>query len=351
LSRSHQICNKTAIPRRKTNCVNLLLGLEDSSEVAERMVLAAAAEAYSGARFELVVLADGRRLVHKHLPREGDWLTRLTAGDGRMRLLWDSGTLAQVGATVDHAVVAVVPCNGADVVVMRDVADVLIPSGTTVSSEVACRLLAGLGAFHQTWEGREIDGLCRPEDRYRLFAPRLHHSDSGPNRHPLRDRILAGWDAFADLVPTDVAEAVFAVHERPEPLAEALMAAAPATLLHGDAKLENLGLDVDRLVAIDWGELTGIGPAEIDVAWFAVMSGWRIDGMPGDVFAAYDRQAGRRLDPKALDLACIGSLAQMGFRMAGRCRAADEQTRARAATLLAWWVARVRDALSIWSPA
>ena len=129
------------------------------------------------------------------------------------------------------------------------------------------------------------------------------------------------------------------------------MAAAPATLLHGDAKLENLGLDGERLVAIDWGELTGIGPAEIDVAWFAVMCGWRTDGLPGDVFAAYDERAHRRLDPTALDLACIGSLAQMGFRMAGRCRANDAQTRTRAATLLAWWTARVRAALSTWSPA
>jgi aminoglycoside phosphotransferase (APT) family kinase protein len=84
----------------------------------------------------------------------------------------------------------------------------------------------------------------------------------------------------------DVAEAIFAVHADPEPLAEALLASAPATLVHADAKLENLGFDGDRLVAIDWGELTGVGPPEIDVAWFAVMSGWRLDCMPDEVFAA-----------------------------------------------------------------
>src|SRR3979409_1624543 len=101
-------------PRRQ----NMLLG------VAQRTALVAAAEAYSGARFEQVVMADGRRLVLKHLPPEGDWLTRFTNGDGRARLLWDSGTLAQVGATIDHTIEAIVPFNGADVVVMRDVADV-----------------------------------------------------------------------------------------------------------------------------------------------------------------------------------------------------------------------------------
>src|SRR5205823_12486219 len=128
----------------------------------------------------------------------------------------------------------------------------------------------------------QMDGLCRPDVRYRLFAPSLHGLDSGPNPHPAQDLILTGWQLFAEMVPADVAEAVFAVHARPERLAAALMASAPATLVHGDAQLENLGLDGDRLVAIDWGELTGIGPAEIDVAWLAVMSCWRMDDLPGE---------------------------------------------------------------------
>jgi hypothetical protein len=329
--------------------MTLVPGLDESSEVAERMVLASASEAYSGARFEHIVLRDGRRLVLKYFPREGDWLTRATAGMGRTRRLWDSGSLAQVESVVDHAIVAVVPFDGADVVVMRDVSDVLIPAGTIVSSSIARRLLAGMAAFHQAWDGRELGGLCTIEARYRLFAPGLHRSSTAPNGHPARDLILAGWQAFGDLVPTDVADAVFAIHEHPEPLAEALLAAAPPTLVHGDAKLENLGLSADRLVAIDWGELTGIGPAEVDVAWFAVMCGWRVEGMPSDAFGMYDEHAGRRLNPRALDLACIGSLAQMGFRLAGRCRADDEKTRARATLLLAWWVARVRDGLSRFS--
>ena len=128
------------------------------------------------------------------------------------------------------------------------------------------------------------------------------------------------------------------------------MASAPATLLHGDAKLGNFGLDGDHLVGIDWGELTGVGPAEIDVAWFAVTSGWRIDWLPDQVFTAYSQQADRPLDARALDLACIGSLAQQGFRMAGQQRAEGEATRARASVLLGWWVDRVRQALLTWSP-
>jgi aminoglycoside phosphotransferase (APT) family kinase protein len=78
-----------------------------------------------------------------------------------------------------------------------------------------------------------------------------------------------------DVVPAEISEAVMAVHEDPTGLAEALMASAPPTLVHGDDRLENFGLNGNRLVAIDWGELTGIGPAAIDVARLAVTSGWR----------------------------------------------------------------------------
>ena len=121
---------------------------------------------------------------------------------------------------------------------MRDVTDFLLPAGSAVSRTTACRLLAGLAALHRAWEGRAIDGLCRPEARYELFAPGPHASDNGPNPHPNRSLILAGWEAFAELVPTDVAQPVFAVHAHPESLV------VP----------ENLGLDGDQLVAIDWGE-------------------------------------------------------------------------------------------------
>jgi len=131
-----------------------------------------------------------------------------------------------VAATVDHAVIAVVRSHDADVVVMRDVAEFLVPVGTSISSEVVCRLLQGISALHQSWEGRVFDGLCRPGARYRMFAPVFHASDSGPNRHPARDELLAGWEAFADLVPTDVVDAMFAVHDRAELLGDALKSLA-----------------------------------------------------------------------------------------------------------------------------
>ena len=100
----------------------------------------------------------------------------------------------------------------------------------------------------------------------------------------------------------------------------------PLTLLHGDAKLENLGLGADGPVLIDWGDLTGFGPIEVDVAWYALKGGARIEADVGDLFADYEAVSGRRLDPRALDLVCLGSLAQMGFRMAASARHGETTT-------------------------
>src|SRR5437016_2285344 len=65
----------------------------DLSAVASRRPLGDLTAAYSGARLEEVVLDDGRRLVLKHLPSAGDWLTRATHGAGRLHTLWESGLL------------------------------------------------------------------------------------------------------------------------------------------------------------------------------------------------------------------------------------------------------------------
>jgi hypothetical protein len=213
-------------------------------------------EAFSGARLELVELPDGRRIVLKHLPSEGDWLTRATDGSGRVRRLWESGLLARLRPLVDHTIIDVRSADGHDLVVMRDAAGDLLPRGSQATSRAL---------------------LTR-----------------GAGRPPLADRIVHGWELFEPHVDHDVAAAVFAVHRDPEPLGRRL-ARFPSTLLHGDAKLENLGLSSHGLVAIDWGDLTGFGPREVDVAWFALKGTARIGCSPGEIYSPTTRR--RRADP------------------------------------------------------
>jgi hypothetical protein len=319
----------------------------------------AAGPVVSGSRFERGVLGDGRELVLKHLPAEGDWLTRFSGGLGRARALWDDGVLEALAAHVDHAVVAMLREDDHDVVVMEDVAVHLLPRGRRLSSDAVDGLLGGLGRLHREWEGSDLSGLCSPADRHRIAAPAFHRDDTGPDPCPFRGFVLRGWEAFSAQVPDDVSSAVFAVLDDLDALGRQLEEVVPPTLLHGDAKLGNLGLRGEHLVALDWGELTGTGPAEMDVTWFAATSTyggpgggtWAVDAMPDDVFRAYETRSGRHLDPHALDLACIGTLAQHGFLLAGvSALSPDSATGARASQQLDWWVARVGRALETWSP-
>jgi hypothetical protein len=294
---------------------------------------------------ERIELPDGRRFVAKHLPAEGDWLTRATGGRDRLRRLWETGLLERVGDVADHTIVDIHSVDDHDVVVMRDAGEELLPPSTPVARATSRLLLTGLARLHEHFRGIEANDLCAPAARYAMFAPDFHATDAPAGRHPMADRIVRGWTIFADQVAADVVDAVFGVHRDPSVLGSELVA-RPGTLLHGDVKLENLGLSSDqRLVTIDWGELTGVGPREIDVAWYALKSAGRVRCTPDEIFADYDDVSPEPMDAAVLDLVCIGSLAQMGFRFALSAYDVGPEPAASARALLDWWTDRVRAAL------
>jgi hypothetical protein len=311
---------------------------------SERHQLTDVTEAFSGARLEQAELPGGASVVIKFLPREGDWLTRATGGAGRLRRLWESSLLHRVEPFVDHTILDIDAIGGEEVVVMRDAREDLLPARTPVSIGTSAGLLTGLASMHLHCSSEHVDGLCSIAARYAMFAPAFHAADSGAGRHPMADRFQLGWNLFAEHADRDLADAIFAVHREPERLGRRLEQ-FPPTLLHGDAKLENLGRTNNRIVAIDWGDLTGIGPREVDVAWYALKGAARIGCAPGELFTQYEQVSGAHLEPEAVDLVCVGSLAQMGFRLAlGAFDKGPEPTEI-ASTQLEWWQTRVHAAL------
>jgi hypothetical protein len=313
----------------------------------------------TGSTFERARLRDGRKVVLKHLSPDGNWLTRMANGLGRARALWEDGVLERVRAAIDHPILAMRREDDHDVVVMEDVSEFLVPWNDRIAMPIVEELLGGLADLHREFEDHELTGLCTPADRQRLSSPAFHRNDVGPFLCPFGMMLADSWEYFAEQAPDDVVRAVFAVHDDPEPLGTQLLEAGTPTLLHGDAKADNMGLRDGRLILIDWGEITGTGPAEMDVAWFAAAntfwmpgsSTWSIDVLPDELFRVYETRAGRPLDPRALDLACIGMLAQCGGVLSVMAvTAADSDYGPRAVQLLDWWVARVRRALETWSP-
>jgi hypothetical protein len=178
-----------------------------------------------------------------------------------------------------------------------------------------------------------------------MFAPSLHAPTDQPGTHPARELILTGWTLFAEVAPAEVVDVVFAVHDGTVCLSQCL-GSRPTTLVHGDAKLANLGLGPDGLIAIDWGDLTGFGPPEVDAAWYALMNEPRLGLTADETFADYDAVAMQPLDPVALDICCIGSLAQMGFKLTGAAiNGTNPDTRRRSKACLDWWCRRVQVVL------
>jgi hypothetical protein len=128
------------------------------------------------------------------------------------------------------------------------------------------------------------------------------------------ERLLAGWDAFDRIAPTEARALIDGLSRDPSPLLAAL-GRLPATGLHGDLKLANVALlDDGRVGLIDWGMMT-LGPVAVDLGWMLVSNSAAIPIGPAEAFARYRLAAERvardpmRLGPVWSDRAGIGAAA------------------------------------------
>jgi hypothetical protein len=309
----------------------------------------AAGQANSGASLESVVLDDGTRLVVKRFSAASDVIMRLTHDQGRAATLWTSGVFDRVPFVVEHATIAAAPEDGGWILVMRDVGETLAGWDRVLTREQCRRLLAAAAAMHAAFAGERLAGLCPTIDWIAFMTPpvmgTVRNDPSG-----LPDWTLQGWATFFDVIPTDIAEAIAAVHADPAPLAAELERCAP-TLVHGDLSAGNVGFTPDRVVFLDWG-LANAGPAELEVAAFLANCRWLAGPDPDAIVAEACAAAGERHDERALQLAFLAAFASYGWLHAYRTFTNPRPERQPLEqSYLQWWVGRVRDALeSTWSP-
>jgi hypothetical protein len=306
------------------------------------------ADGRSGSTLERVTLADGRVVVVKRVAPAWDWIMRATHDRGRIAELWSSGLLARVPAEIEHGVLGVEADGESWLVVMHDLAATLLPDGARLSRARHRRVLHAAAALHAAfWSAPREPALCSLADRYSFLSLDTARRDQGP----LAGAILRGWERFAELAPADVGEAVLALAQQPEPLVTALQR-FPATLVHGDLKLGNVGFAPGRVVLVDWGTQTGWAPPAVEWAWYLAINASRIDAGRDELLADARAAAGERHDEGALRLALLGGLVQLGWDKALQASEhPDAAVRAREADDLAWWVRHARSALEAWPPA
>jgi len=310
----------------------------------------AASDGRSGSLLERVTLADGEAVVVKHARAASDWIMRATHDDGgRVATLWSSGLLRRVPAVIEHAILAVERDGDGWLVVMRDLSAALLPDAARLSRTRSRRVLEAAAALHAAFRDQPPVALCSLADRYGFLSPATARREAGgPDQVP--KLIARGWERLPELLPADVAEAVLAVAERPEPFA-AELARFPATLVHGDLKLGNVGFLGERVVLLDWGTQTGWAPPAVEVVWYLAVNASRIDATREQVLDDFRAAEGERHDEDALRLALLGGLVHLGWDKALHATGhPDPAVRAWERADLDWWTARARDALERWSP-
>jgi hypothetical protein len=294
---------------------------------------------WTGSSLSRVVLPDGQAFVLKHLRPEHDWITRLSHGYGRVQHLWRSGVFAALDPVVEHGVVGVIEGHGAEALVMRDLTGSLNAPDCFLDREHVEALMAVLARFHTFAEGLEVAGLCSIAESANLMNPDLHRTDRGENRlEGGGDALQRGLDYLVSRAGGEAGEALAAYYgDIPGFEAAVLEATERPTLVHGDTRVENVGVAGGRLVAVDWGDLTLIGPREWDVVAFTVQAAEVHTGASvNEIRSLYERHAPQPLDDELLRLSWLRHFAGYGVANVGElAAAADDDARRRMKARLA----------------
>jgi hypothetical protein len=174
---------------------------------------------------------------------------------------------------------------------MHDVSPALVPPGDDpIDIEQLERSLRALGLLHSRFYGFPARllaglGLCTPMQWLTLLAPATAEREAETTpRDPVTPSILPGWDAFARLAP-DAWAVVEPLLTDPLPLVRGLRH-CPDTIVHGDAKVGNLGFTADRVILLDWG-LTLRAPGALDLGWYLAVNSARLPVSRDDAIEIY----------------------------------------------------------------
>lgn len=308
----------------------------------------------TGATLERLILPgtlDGAvRYVVKRLQPRGDWIGRAT-NDERTReyRLATGGIYPALPSGISTAVVGAVEVPNGAALIMHDVAPVLVPPGDDpISEEQLVRSLQALARLHSTFYSFPARllaglGLCTPSNWLTLLAPSTAEREAATApRDPVTPHILPGWDAFARLVP-DAWAVVGPLLADPMPLVRGLRE-CPDTLVHGDAKVGNLGFTGEQVILLDWS-LTLRAPGALDLGWYLAVNSARLPiprAAAIEVYRAAREEHGRlpatgEQWERELALSLLAGTLRLGWAKALGAASDDSATHSRERSELAYW--------------
>lgn len=295
----------------------------------------------SGARLERAILDDGSLLVLKRFDPAQDLTMHIGPGEvPREIALWREGVLDALPPGIGHAVRDAWLEDGYWMLVMRDLSPTILGWDSRIDRPTARRIFAAAAAMHEAFRGVPIEAVLPFDVRLTVFSARVLEPlrDMG---NPLPDWVIHGWERFAELVPTEVADAVFAIHDQPAILSTPLTAACGSTLLHGDLWIPNVALEPDGVFAIDWALATH-GPPIFEFVSFMVGCASQVRASREQILDDVRSLTRDHADEESIRLGLLGGLVEMGWNMAWH---AAEHPGAASQEELDWWVAAAVHAL------
>jgi hypothetical protein len=315
--------------------------LERFGAVREQAVLDSTG--WSGSRLESAVLENGRKLVLKRIVPGGDWLARHTGDEGREGILFAEGAMSRFPADLDPATRAAEPDAGAWWIAMDDVSGSLFGTAGPISHEQSARILEAMaGVWHEFW-GERLACAASSLDRTLVCGPGMSEAERD-GVDLLAKQLETTWELFGEAVDADVGETVLGIAREPARFVAELERCG-STLIHGDLRDEQLGIDGERVIAIDWGLASNAHPA-FELAWYLMHCHWRIEASREQIIEDFRRAMGERHEPRALELGLISGLVQYGWILGNSALVhPDPSEQAWAREEIGWWVPRVRQAL------
>lgn len=313
-------------------------------------------DGWSGATLRLLRSADDDRFVLKRDSLARDWIARSTRDGPILREAW----FAAHGPALPSPITA--PNLGAGVdgdefgILMPDLTGILFDWDAPISVVELDQVLGGLTALHTyawTGSGELVGGpWCPIRERITLIC-RASLERAGAARDAVADRILPGWDAFDRRAPAAARDLVASLGSDPQPLVDAL-ATLPATLIHGDLKLANVGIEPDGTIdLVDW-QMVSVAPVAVELGWFLVSNVASLPLQPDDVLARYYAavlRRGSRGEATTVDWDAQADAAVLvGLLLRGWRKGADTEaggtlaSGVAAAEDLAWWCDRAIEA-------
>lgn len=248
-------------------------------------------DGYSGARLSALRRGD-ERFVLKRMRFDDDWLMRLT-GDNTCREceFAVSHVAGRLPPRIGIPTIGAARDGDAWALLMHDISGERLPNDGIVPSGDTDRILAATAALHASlWEHPLEDDVnwCGVDARLTLLSP--------PTGQMLVDEgrdfgLAAGWRAFERLAPPSAVAVAGTLFADIAPLMR-LLDSLPKTLLHGDLKFANMGLDGVTLLLLDWAMVTRATVA-LEISWFLAVNSGRL---PWSLDETLDRYAGHLED-------------------------------------------------------